>query len=109
MPTYERFVDVVATGRRTKLTRDQVKQLADGSIYNAKEALENNLIDKIGYLQDAIQSAKDLANIKKAKVIEYEKPFSLEDIFGTQSIFGQLSHNSLYELTTPQMMYLWHP
>jgi protease-4 len=109
MPTYERFVSIVAESRKDKLTAEQVRALADGSIYNAQEALDNKLIDKIGYLPDAINRAKELANIKKAKVVEYEKPFSFESLFGAKSIIRQFNNNTLYEMTTPQLMYLWSP
>jgi protease-4 len=109
MPTYERFVAIVAESRKDKLTADQVRELADGSIYNAQEALDKKLIDKIGYLADAIEAAKDLANIKKARVVEYEKPFSIESLFGANSLLRQFNNNALFELTTPQLMYLWHP
>jgi len=106
MPTYERFVSIVAESRKAELTTEQVRFLADGSIYNAQEALDNKLIDQIGYMPDAIELAKSLANITKAKVVEYEKPFSLEGILGAKAIL-HLNRNTVYELTTPQLMYLW--
>jgi protease-4 len=109
MPTYERFVSIVAESRKDSLTPEQVRALADGSIYNAQEALDNKLIDKIGYLPDAIELAKSLAHLKKARVVEYEKPFSIESIFGAKSMLHNFSNNALYELTTPQLLYLWHP
>ena len=45
-PAYERFVGIVA-GSRPSLTMDEVRQLADGSIYHAAEALDEKLIDEI--------------------------------------------------------------
>lgn len=108
-PTYERFVSIVAESRKDVLTAEQVRALADGSIYSAQEALDNKLIDKIGYLPDAIDLAKSLTKLHKARIIEYEKPFSFESIFGADSIIKQFNHSALYELTTPQMMYLWQP
>ncbi|OGL46983.1 MAG: signal peptidase, partial [Candidatus Schekmanbacteria bacterium RBG_16_38_10] len=53
---YQRFFDVVYEGRE-ELDRDDVKRLADGRIYSAEQALEEKLIDKIGYLDDAIEVA----------------------------------------------------
>ena len=75
MPAYERFVNIVAKSRKDYLTVEQTMALADGSIYNATEALENKLIDEIGYMPEAIKLAKSLAGITDAKVVEYEKPF----------------------------------
>jgi protease-4 len=109
MPTYERFVSIVAESRKDVLDANEVRTLADGSIYNAAEALDKKLIDQIGYLPDAIELAKSLAKIDDAKVVEYEKPFTFESIFGANSLLRKFDRNTLYELTTPQMMYLWHP
>lgn len=47
---YENFVEIVAKGRN--MTEKQVKKLADGRTYTAKQALENGLIDEIGYYDD---------------------------------------------------------
>lgn len=43
---YDYFLDVVAEGRN--MDKEQVRALADGRIYTAKQALEVNLIDKVG-------------------------------------------------------------
>lgn len=42
---YEQFVEIVAEGRNMAV--DRVKELADGRIYSAKQALNNGLIDEI--------------------------------------------------------------
>jgi len=105
-PAYERFVNIVAKSRKDVLAIEQIRVLADGSIYNATEALENKLIDEIGYMQEAIALAKSLAKITDARVVEYEKPFSFESFLDAKSIF-RLDRDAIYELTTPQLMYLW--
>jgi len=106
-PAYERFVAIVA-GHRDQLDLTDVKRLADGSIYTAEEALELRLIDHIGYLDEAIERAKELADIEEARVVEYKKPFSLPSFLqaGGQSIF-KIDRTTLYELTGPQLLYLW--
>jgi protease-4 len=106
MPAYERFVGIVAKSRKDILTAQQVKILADGSIYNAPEAIENGLIDDVGYIQEAIVLAESLADISDAKVVEYAEPFSLESLLGAQTIF-KLNMDSLSSLATPQLMYIW--
>ena len=107
-PAYERFVDIVAEGRKGSLTVDEIRQLADGGIFGAQEALDEKLIDKIGYLDEAIELVKSLAGIEKAQVVEYRKPFSLTSFltYRHQNALN-ISRNSLYELSTPQIMYLW--
>jgi len=108
-PAYERFVHVVAAGRPS-LTLDQVKQLSDGSIYGADEALAENLIDAVGYLDEAISQVLSLAGIQQAQVVEYHKPFSLASLLSVQSrsLFN-IDRDTLHEFTTPQLLYLWTP
>jgi len=107
-PAYNRFVQVVAEGRGEALTLDDVKRLADGSIYGAKEALSEKLIDKIGYIDEAIEQVKLLAGIEKAQVVEYRKPFSFADFLSSRSgNILKINRSTLYELSTPQVLYLW--
>lgn len=47
---YNRFVDIVADGRGMSV--EEVKKLADGRTYTAKQAKENGLIDEIGSYED---------------------------------------------------------
>ena len=106
-PAYNRFVGIVADGRK-ELTAADVSRLADGSIYWADEALKEKLIDKIGYIKDAIKEVKSKANIEKAQVIEYRKTLSLSDILSAKTgAKMQIDRKSLYELTCPQVLYLW--
>lgn len=69
---YGKFVSTVAAERR--MPADAVKQLADGRIYTSQEAKDSGLIDDIGYLEDAIEQARKLANLERARVIAYARP-----------------------------------
>jgi protease-4 len=106
-PAYQRFVRVVDKGRPS-LTIDDVERLADGSIYGAQQARDKKLIDKIGYLDEAIEVAMSLAGVEEAQVVEYRKPFSLASLLnpGAKSIL-KIDKNTLYELGSPQLLYLW--
>ncbi len=106
-PAFERFKNIVADGR-SELSVEDVNRVADGSIFSAEEALSEKLIDEIGYFDNAVDKAKELARLKKAQVIEYVRPFSFAGLFGSEakSIF-KLDRNTIYELSTPQVMYLW--
>jgi protease-4 len=68
---YGQFVAVVAKGRG--LPEERVRELADGRVYTGVEAKKLGLVDEIGYLDDAIQAAMDLACIKDAAVVAYDK------------------------------------
>ncbi len=107
-PAYERFVQVVAEGRKAKLDSDDVRRLADGGIFGAQEAFDEKLIDDIGYLDEAIESVKSLAKIDTAQVVEYRKPFTFANFLSYRKPnLLKLDRNTLYELGTPQILYLW--
>jgi protease-4 len=107
-PAYERFVQVVAEGRKATLDANEVRRLADGGIYGAQEALDEKLIDGIGYLDEAIESVKSLAGINTAQVVEYRKPFTFADFLSYRKPnLLKFDRTTLYELGTPQVLYLW--
>ena len=108
-PAYKRFVDVVKDGRQESLSPGEVEKLADGSIYVANQALEAKLIDKIGYLDEAIATVKALAGIEAAQVVEYRRPFSLMGLLNAKSTqIPKLDRKTLFEFGTPQVLYLWN-
>ncbi|HRU15845.1 MAG TPA: signal peptide peptidase SppA [Anaerohalosphaeraceae bacterium] len=107
-PAFERFLQVVYEGRRDVLTPEEVRRLADGSIYPASEALEKHLIDQIGYLNDAIAATEQLAGIQGCRVIEYRERFGLWDILSARNNTAlKLDRAALQQWTAPQLMYLW--
>lgn len=111
MEMYMRFVTLIAEGR--KMPVDKVKMLADGRIYTGSQALENGLIDQIGYLDDAISAAKEMAGIDEASIIKYQKKFSVGSLFKvmasklstTPEITLKLDEFPIKSITKP--MYLW--
>ena len=54
---YEQFVGIVSSGRKMALS--DVKALADGRVYTAKQAKENGLIDFVGTLENAQSRMKE--------------------------------------------------
>jgi len=107
-PAYERFVEVVQAGRSSALSSEQVRKLADGGIFVASKALEEKLIDKVGYLDDVVAVALSLAGIQDAQVVEYRKPFLYVDMLSVQSrSVLKLDRATLYEFSTPQVLYMW--
>ena len=73
--SYERFVQKVAQGRH--MDESRVRILADGRIYDAEQALNNGLIDQIGYIEDSFEVAKTLAWINDASLIELKSKKAL--------------------------------
>ena len=71
---YDRFIDRVMTGRPDSFTLDELRKIADGRVYTASQAKDLKLIDSIGYLDDAIDWAKQASGVKEARVVTYAQP-----------------------------------
>jgi protease-4 len=99
------------------LSKEEVDELADGRIFTAEQALAAKLVDKIGYLDDAVKAIKGSLNLTQAKVITYLRPGSYKG-----SIYSGLPQRSdtdinliavngdfLSLIPEVQFMYLWRP
>jgi protease-4 len=76
---YDRFVSLVAKHR--KISEIDVRNLADGRIFTAQEALKLKLIDEIGYWDDTMTRTAELLNVDNIIVYRYQGSLSLSDIF----------------------------
>ncbi|EID5121144.1 signal peptide peptidase SppA [Listeria innocua] len=110
--SYNEFVKVVATGRG--MSEEQVRKIADGRIYDGRQAKENGLIDAFGYQEDALEALKKEKDLKDATVIQYDAPESFSSLFSVaaQKMSGQNADiTQLIKLTgtlkAPRMMYLY--
>ncbi|HUW57988.1 MAG TPA: signal peptide peptidase SppA [Planctomycetota bacterium] len=106
---FERFKKVVAQGRN--LTEAEVDRAADGAILTAAEALDLGLIDKIGYLEEAVDAAK--GQHTDAAVVRYEKPRGLlAAMVSKSSVPSGEVHvhlDSPLPMLAPGLYYLWLP
>jgi protease-4 len=68
---YDQFLQIVASGR--ELEKSRVGELAEGRVYDGKEAQKLGLVDKIGSLDDAVEAAANLAGISDYSA-EYIQP-----------------------------------
>ena len=76
---YERFLDVVSKGR--KIPVDKIRPIADGRILSAAEAKSLNLIDAIGYSEDAEAQLAKLAKTNDFRIIRYKDKNTWRDLF----------------------------
>jgi len=67
---YRRFINLVAEGR--SLDSGEVEKVAQGRIWAGQTAKELGLVDQFGHLQDAVQSAAELASLEAYDVIYIE-------------------------------------
>ncbi len=69
---YLRFRKVVADGRG--LSDMQLDTAADGRVFTALQALDKKLIDRVGYLEDAVKAAEKRAGLPASRVVSYHRP-----------------------------------
>jgi protease-4 len=107
---FAQFKDVVQSGRpKFRNDPETLDKLATGQVYTAQQALDNSLIDKIGFVEDAIERAIELANLDKddVRVVEYKRAPNLADVLlGGQVRSRQLDLAAMLEMTAPRAYYL---
>ena len=77
---YDTFLTRVSDGR-SGLTKKEVHELAKGRVWTSENALENQLIDEIGTVEDAINYAANLADINNDDIKILELPKIKNDPF----------------------------
>lgn len=110
---YATFTKRVLAGRSGEFANmDELRQVADGSVYTVDAALDAGLIDKVGYLEDAIASAETLAGLTpgSATVTRLARPTGLfADPFGASLVPPALGRADLRdlaaELAQPRVLY----
>ncbi len=110
---FARFKSIVKGGR-PKLDDAAIDAVATGQIFTAEQARDAGLVDRIGFLEDAVDRAVAIAGLTKdtARVVKYTKPKAiLDEVLGGQSPGASLSLEAFAELATPRAWYLcsWWP
>ena len=78
---YGSFIKKVSDGR--KKTKGYVDSIGQGRVWSGSQALENGLVDKLGDIDNAIQSAATMAKLKDYKIVSYPaQKDPLESLFG---------------------------
>jgi len=98
-----------------KLPMDTAKRLADGRVYTAQQALDAKLVDRIGYMDDALELTRKAIGVDQAKVVVYHRPSEYRATYFARSEVPSSSLDvSLSRLATvlgsgPGFFYLWWP
>ncbi|WP_338788934.1 signal peptide peptidase SppA [Metabacillus sp. FJAT-53654] len=109
---YKGFVNVITEGR--PLSEEEVRKVADGRIYDGRQAKENNLIDELGYFDDTVAAMKKDLDLEEAQVVEYGDSLGLDSLLSMSvgKVFKEDAElSSLYQLlsssNSPRLMYLY--
>lgn len=110
--SYEGFVKVISEGRH--IPADQVRKIADGRIYDGRQAKELKLIDDFGYLEDVIAKMKKAEKLEGAQVVRYSDNFGLGSLLSMQAqkVMGSNAEAAglmkiLSKPNSPRLMYLY--
>lgn len=102
--SHARFVRVVAQGR--KLAIEAAESVADGKVLTTDEAVAAKLVDRVGYLDDAISYLQTKLGLETPRVVRYAKPVSFSDVLFPELGKAQAVEERLFDkLKTPQLMY----
>jgi protease-4 len=80
---HRQFIQAVAEGR--DLPVEQVEKFADGRVFTGEQAVELGLVDELGGFQDAVDLAKELAEIRGEPRMVFppdERSRFLEELLG---------------------------
>ncbi len=109
--SFERFKNVVKYGRPAfQDYPEKLAAVATGQVFTAEQAHKHGLVDKIAFLDEAIERAIDLGRVDRGdyRVVEYERTPTLVDVF-----FGGRIHSpspdlsGLFDLASPRAYYLY--
>lgn len=118
--SFDRFKQIVKAGRPAFRKDEQaLTKVATGQVFTTRQALANGLVDKEGFIEDAIDRALALAGLDKSqtKAVKYKRSSSLTDLLlssahsraAPASGVSQLA--ALLDLASPRAYYLctWLP
>jgi len=97
---HKRFVSLVATHRR--IPEADLASLTDGRIFTAQNARARQLIDDIGYWQDAVKQTAALLGVPGVIVYRYDESFS---IFTLLRAVSGLHPRAWFGDNTPRLQY----
>ena len=107
---FTQFKNAVKEGRPNfRKNPAALDKLATGQVFTAQQALENGLIDKIGFIEDAIDRAIQSGHLDKAsvKVVKYKAEPRLSDLlFGQTRVKPSFDLAALLEASTPALLSL---
>jgi protease-4 len=111
---HERFRQVVTQARPSINAADS--ELFDGRIFTAPQALQHHLIDRIGYLDDAIATARELAHVERARVVLFHRcndrahsAYAITPNVPLQNTVLPISIPGLDRSRLPTFLYMWQP
>lgn len=70
---HQQFIRAVHTGRKGRISEEDLRRIADGRVFTGEEALALKLVDRLGNLDDAVNAAAKLAGMRGKPSVLYPK------------------------------------
>jgi len=111
--SFARFKEIVISGRpKFKNDPQALAAVTTGQIFTAEQALAHGLVDKLGFIEKAIQRAAEMSgnSTDDVRCVKYKaQPSLAEALMGAhaQPIRGSLDLAGVLDLATPRAYYLW--
>jgi protease IV len=112
---YARFKNIVFSSRGITDTKT-MDLVTDGRVFSGTRAVELGLADQTGYLNDAIDLARQMIGAKKGEVIMYKRPYGYSGSIYAEMPLPQPTAGNQMNLKLPMgnvlpdgFYYLWQP
>lgn len=76
---YDQFISLVADKR--EMSKEQVDEIAQGRVWIGDTALELGLVDELGYLEDGVKAAAELANLETYDTQYIQRTLTKNELF----------------------------
>ena len=111
--SYAGFVKVISEGR--EIPEEEVRNIADGRVYDGRQAKDLKLIDEFGYFEDVVEAMKKDKKLEDAQVVQYTSNMGFGSLFSmsARKLLGQEDIelagvlNLLSQQNSPRLMYLY--
>ena len=111
---HTRFRGIVTESRGGMLPGGE--EVFDGRVFTANQAIELNLVDSIGYVDDALQTVRDMTGAYEARVVLYHRcndrgrsVYAITPNAPLQSSLFPFSIPGMDRTRMPTFLYLWQP
>ncbi len=101
----EQFIEAVSEGRQ--MPPEDVQKVADGRVFTGRQALEMNMVDRLGGLQDSIEHLAEQVGIQGTpKVVQETEKVHLLDWLMQAAFYRELKSSFTAE-RIPSLQFLW--
>ena len=110
---YARFLEVVGAGR-PQLPPEELKRLADGRVFSARQAKAAGLVDELGYLEETVEDLEKRAGLEESRVVVYHRPRERrQNLYSVSVSDASRARSRAAALSAlqrgPSFLYLWWP